>query len=109
MRQTNSSHYLFQCGGIAGRGVPVMPTRLVDDLARHHAPTAAQIPALSVGPASRSLAEWLTYVVLALRTGDPLAELVAKAEGGPGRRPRPLARLGTVEIEVRVGAPPPKG
>ncbi len=46
--------------------------------------------------------------VLGLRTGDPLAELVAKAEGGDGRRPRPLTRFGTVEIVIRVGEPKSK-
>lgn len=107
-RQTASSYYLFQCPGLLGRGIPIVPTKLVEDLARHHAPTAAQIPADLVGPASRSLADWLTYVVLALRTGDPLAELVAKAEGGPSRRPRPLCRFGTIEVAIRVGEPKPR-
>lgn len=105
MRQTGSSFFLFQCPGLVGRAIPIIPTQLVEDLARHHASTAAQIPAEIVGPASLNLAEWLTYVVLALRTGDPLAELVAKAEGGVGRRPRPLARFGTVEITLQVGKP----
>jgi|GEM_PF-6942692 hypothetical protein len=108
IRQTGSSFYLFQCPGLLDRGIPIIPTQLVEDLARHHAPSAAQIPANLVGSASRPLAEWLTYVVLGLRTGDPLAELVAKAEGGDGRRPRPLTRFGTVEIVIRVGEPKSK-
>jgi hypothetical protein len=102
IRQTGSSFYLFQCPGLLDRGVPMIPTQLVDDLARYYAGSAAQIPAKLVGPASRPFAEWLTYMVLGLRTGDPLAQLVAKAEGGDGRRPRPLARFGTVEITLRV-------
>ena len=102
IRQTGSSFYLFQCPGLLDRGVPMIPTQLVEDLARYHAASAAQIPADLVGPASRPFAEWLTYMVLGLRTGDPLAELVAKAEGGDGRRSRPLARFGTVEIALRV-------
>ncbi|MEN2747181.1 hypothetical protein [Sphingomonas sp. T9W2] len=107
IRQTGSSFYLFQCPGLLDRGVPIVPTQLVEDLARHHAASAKQIPADLVGPASRPFAEWLTYMVLGLRTGDPLAELVAKAEGGDGRRPRPLARFGTVEIALRVGETKP--
>lgn len=102
IRQTGSSFYLFQCPGLLDRGVPIIPTQLVEDLARYHAASAARIPAELVGPASRPFAEWLTYMVLGLRTGDPLAELVGKAEGGEGRRPRPLARIGTVEISLRV-------
>lgn len=108
MRQTASSFYLFQCEGLLGRGIPIIPTQLVEDLAKHQAASAAQISTDLVGPAAFSFAEWLTYVVLALRTGDPLAELVAKAEGGPRRRPRPLARFGTVEITVQVGQPKPR-
>ncbi|MCA1288173.1 hypothetical protein [Salipiger bermudensis] len=103
IRQTGSSFYLFQCSGLLDRGVPMVPTQLVEDLARHHAASAAQIPAQLVGPASRPFAEWLTYMVLGLRTGDPLAELVAKAEGGAGRSPRPLAKFGAVEIVLHVG------
>ena len=76
IRQTGSSFYLFQCPGLLDRGVPMIPTQLVEDLARYHAASAAQIPADLVGPASRPFAEWLTYMVLGLRTGDPLAELV---------------------------------
>lgn len=102
IRQTGSSFYLFLCPGLLDRGVPVIPTQLVEDLARHHAASAAQIPADLVGPASRPFAEWLTYMVLGLQTGDPLEELVAKVDGGAGRRPRPLARFGTVEIALRV-------
>lgn len=102
IRQTGSSFYLFQCPGLLDRGVPIISTQLVEDLARYHAASAAQIPADLVGPASRPFAEWLAYMVLGLRTGDPLAELVAKAEGGDGRRPRPLSRFGTVEIALRV-------
>lgn len=108
IRQTRSSFYLFQCPGLLDRGVPMIPTQLVEDLAQYHAASAAQIPAELVGPASRPFAEWLTYMVLGLRTGDPLAEIVAKAEGGDGRRPRPLARFGTVEIALRVSDIKPK-
>ena len=107
-RQTASAHYMFQCAGLAGRGMPMLPARLVADLARNHLANSARIPADMVGPASRSFADWLTYEVLALRTGDPLAELVAKAEGGPGGRARPLARVATVEIAVSVGKGKPR-
>lgn len=78
------------------------PTQLIEDMARFHSARASQLPTDLVGAASRSFAEWLTYMVLGLRTGDPLAELVAKAECVDGRRPRPLARFGTVEIVVRA-------
>ena len=102
IRQTGSSFCLFRCPGPLGRGMPMIPAQFVEDLARYHAPGAARIPAELVGPASRPFAEWLTYLALGLRTGDPLAEPVSKAEGGDGRRPRPLARLGTVEIALGV-------
>ncbi|MCX7286820.1 MAG: hypothetical protein NTW20_04500 [Rhodobacterales bacterium] len=102
IRQTGLSLYLFHCPGLRGRGVPMIPTQPVEDLARHHASNAAQVPAELVGPASRPFAERLTYMVLGLRTGNPKADLVAKAEGGDGRRPRPLARFGTVDIALRV-------
>ncbi|SEL89514.1 hypothetical protein SAMN05444413_12048 [Roseivivax marinus] len=102
LRQTGSSFYLFQCPGLLDRGIPIVPTQLVEDLARFNSGSASQLPTDLVGPASRPFAEWLTYMVLGLRTGDPFAELVAKAEGADGRRPRPLASFGTVEIVVRV-------
>lgn len=108
IRQTGSSFYLFQCPGLLDRGVPMIPTQLVEDIARHYLVSAAQIPADLVGPASRPFAEWLTYMVLGLRTGDPLAELVEKAGGGEGRRPRPLVRFGTVEIALRVSDTKPR-
>lgn len=75
------------------------------DLAYHNAPGGTRLPVAQVGPASRSLAAWLTYELAALRTGDPHAELVARAQGGVGREPRLLARLGYVDLEVRVGEP----
>jgi hypothetical protein len=105
LAQTASSFFLFQGPGSAGRAIPILPTQLVSDLAYHQAATAGQIDHAMVGRASQPFSQWLTYDVLALRTGDPLEQLVAKAEGAPGRRPRPLARFGTVEIEVRVGDP----
>jgi hypothetical protein len=103
--QTGSSFYLFQGPGSAGRAVPILPTQLVADLAYHQPASAGQIDHEMVGVASQPFSKWLTYEVLALRTGDPLEQLVAKAEGGEGRRPRPLARFATVEIEIRVSDP----
>lgn len=107
--QTDSSFYMFQGPGSHGRAIPILPTQLVADLAYHQAPSAGQIDHDVVGLASQSFAQWLTYEVLALRTGDPLEQLVAKAEGGEGRRPRPLARVAEVEIEVRSGDPLKEG
>ena len=109
LRQTGSSFYLFQGPGAAGRGVPVIPTQLVADLAYHQSASGSRIDHAAVGLASCSFADWLTYDVIALRTGDPHAELVAKAAGGIGRRPRELGTFGTVEIEIRVGEPPKEG
>ena len=105
LAQTSSSFFLFQGPGSTGRAIPMLPTQLVSDLAYHQAATAGQIDQAMVGRASQPFSQWLTYDVLALRTGDPFEQLVAKVEGAPGRRPRPLARFGTVEIEVRVGDP----
>lgn len=105
LQQTASSFFLFEGPGASGRGVPIMPARLVSDLAAHQAISRRQIAHEIVGAASTSFAEWLTYEVMALRTGDPLAELLAKVDGGEGRRPRPLGRFGTVDIEVRVADP----
>lgn len=85
--------------------MPILPTQLVSDLAYHQAASRGQIEHTAVTAASWSFAEWLTHEVLALRTGDPLAALVAKASGRVGREPRPLGRFGTVEIEVRVADP----
>jgi hypothetical protein len=103
LRQTDSAFYLFAGPGHAGRGIPVIPTRLVSDLSFHQIASGAELDRDVVGSASRPLADWLTYEVLALRTGDPLQVLIDKAEGGPGRRLRNLGRFGTLELEIRVG------
>ena len=105
LRQTESSFYLFQGPGFDGRGVPIIPARLVDELATHQARMREVISTASVGRASQSFAEWFTYEVVALRTGDPLQALVDKAMGGPGSEPCELARFGVVEVEVRIGEP----
>lgn len=108
-KQTASSFFLFQGPGGAGRGVPILPTQFLSDLAFHQAATRGQIEHAMITAASWSLSEWLTYEVLALRVGDPLEELVAKASGGEGRQPRHLGRFGTVEIEVRAAEPLKEG
>jgi hypothetical protein len=106
LRQTASSFYMFQCPGLNGRGLPMIPTQLVSDLAYVQGRSGKSIAHTSVGPASRSFADWFTYDVLALRTGDPWAELVSKTNGNAGARPRELCRFGTIEVEVRVGEEP---
>lgn len=55
-----------------------------------------------VAVASRSLADWLTYDALALRVGDPYAELVERAGGAPGSLPRPLLGVPTIEVQVAL-------
>lgn len=105
LKQTESSFYLFQGPGFGGRGMPVIPARLVDELATHQAPARTRISTAAVGRASQSLAEWFTYELVALRTGDPCQPLVDKAMGGPGSKPYDLAQFGVVEIEVRIGEP----
>ena len=97
--QTGSSVYFFHAPPLGGRGVPVIPTQLVADLSEHKG-TGTTLRKEIVGKASRSLADWLTYDALALRTGDPYAALVEKAEGEPGCLPRRLLDLPTVEVEV---------
>lgn len=103
--QTSSSFYLFQGPPVAGRGLPVIPAQLVEDLAQHQQASGAVLAVETVGQASESFAQWFTEQVIGLRTGDPLAELVTKAEGGPGAAPYPLVKVGVMEIEVRVGEP----
>ena len=103
--QTSSSFYVFQGPPIAGRGLPVIPAQLVEDLALHQQASGAVIAAETVAQASESFAEWFTDQLIGLRTGDPLAELVAKAEGGAGSTPYPLVKFGVMEVEVRVGEP----
>lgn len=56
-------------------------------------------------PRRDGFAEWFTDQVIGLRTDDPLAELLAKARGGPGSAPYPLVRFGVMEVEVRVDEP----
>ncbi|MBB4097485.1 hypothetical protein [Sphingomonas kyeonggiensis] len=101
LAQTGSSMYFFHGPAFGGRGVPVIPTQLVADLSRHEA-SGHSLAREVVATASRSLADWLTYDALALRTGDPYAELVEKAEGRPGSLPRRLLELPTVEVELAV-------
>ncbi|HTU10231.1 MAG TPA: hypothetical protein VMG08_04965 [Allosphingosinicella sp.] len=99
--QTHSSVYLFLGPPGGGRGVPVIPTQLVADLAEHRG-TGTRLRREVVTVASRSLADWLTYDALALRVGDPCADLVEKAEGQPGGLPRRLLDLPTLEVQVAL-------
>lgn len=99
--QTDSSVYFFHAPPLGGRGVPVIPTQLVADLSEHQG-SGTRLRKEVVAVASRSLADWLTYDALALRVGDPYAELVEKAEGAPGCLPRRLLELPTVEVQVGV-------
>lgn len=101
MEQTHSSVYFFHGPALGGRGVPVMPTRLVSDLAGAQG-AGTQIATTVVSVASRSLSDWLTYDALALRVGDPYQDLVEKVEGRPGSLPRRLLQLPTVEVDIAL-------
>jgi hypothetical protein len=88
---------------LGGRGLPVIPTRLVADLSRH--PNGGgNLPREWVATASRSLSDWFTYDLLGLRIGDPYEMLVEKVEGRPGSLPRALLELPTIEMEVAVAS-----
>ncbi|MCM2435826.1 hypothetical protein [Agrobacterium rosae] len=100
MKQTQSSVFFFQAPALGGRGIPVIPTRLVYDLSFHQGGTGTVLAHETLATASRSLADWLTYDLLALRVGDPLEALLTKADGGPGSLPRSLLTIPRVEIEV---------
>ena len=100
-KQTDASVYFFHGPPLGGRGVPVIPTQLVADLAEHQG-SGSQLARATVASASRSLADWLTYDALALRVGDPYSKLVTKAEGRPGSLPRALLEIPTVEVDVAV-------
>jgi hypothetical protein len=100
IQQTRSAVYFFQGPSLGGRGVPVIPAQLVSDLAAHQGGSGAELARDIVAIASRSLADWFTYDALALRIGDPMQELVKKADGAPGRLPRRLLALPRVEIEI---------
>lgn len=102
LEQSNSSFHLFQGPLNFGRGLPVIPTLLVKQLAAAHSGTGQYVGVKAVGMASRGFADWLTYDVLALRVGDPLEELIAKAEGVSGRKARTLLDLPRVEIDLSV-------
>lgn len=99
--QTHASVYFFHGPQIGGRGVPVIPTQLVADLSEHRG-SGTTLSRDVVAVASRSLADWLTYDALALRVGDPYAELVKRAGGAPGSLPRQLLGVPTIEIEVAL-------
>ena len=101
LKQTQSSVYFFHGPPLGGRGVPVIPSQLVADLSRNQG-SGTSLFSSKVAVASRSLAEWLTYDVLALRVGDPCGQLVDKAGGSPGSLPRSLLNLPTVEITVAL-------
>ncbi|HZF93885.1 MAG TPA: hypothetical protein VEZ20_03330 [Allosphingosinicella sp.] len=103
IQQTESSFFMFQGPGLNGRGLPIIPARLVSDLALHQSASGAQLAAARVGTAARPLADWLTYSLLGLRVGDPYEELVERAEGGRGRFARRLLELPRVEVAVAVG------
>lgn len=100
-QQTGSSVYFFHGPPVGGRGVPVIPTQLVADLSEHKG-SGTHLSRELVAVASRSLADWLTYDVLALRIGDPFLELVERAKGRPGSLPRPLLSVPTVEVRVEL-------
>lgn len=93
MKQTQSSVFFFQGPVLGGCGVPVIPTRLVHDLASHQGGTGTRLAPNTVAIASRSLADCFTYDLLALRIGDPLQALVSEAEGTPGSMPRRLLSM----------------
>ncbi|WP_152425705.1 MULTISPECIES: hypothetical protein [Brucella] len=99
--QTPASVYFFHGPPAGGRGVPVIPTHLVADLSEHRG-SGTTLSRDVVAVASRSLADWLTYDALALRVGDPYAELVKRARGAPGSLPRPLLDVPTVEVQVAL-------
>lgn len=99
--QTHASVYFFHGPPAGGRGVPVIPTHLVADLSEHRG-SGTTLSRDVVAVASRSLADWLTYDALALRVGDPYAELVKRAGGAPGSLPRPLLGVPTIEIQVAL-------
>lgn len=99
--QTHASVYFFHGPAAGGRGVPVIPTQLVADLSEQRGSGTA-LSRDVVAVASRSLADWLTYDALALRVGDPYAELVKRAGGAPGSLPRPLLGVPTIEIQVAL-------
>jgi hypothetical protein len=99
--QTHASVYFFHGPPAGGRGVPVIPTHLVADLSEHRG-SGTTLSRDVVAVASRSLADWLTYDALALRVGDPYAELVKRAGGAPGSLPRPLLGVPTMEIQVAL-------
>lgn len=101
LEQTQSSVYFFHGPPTNGRGVPVIPAQLVADLSGHQG-SGTQLFHGTVGVASRSLADWLTYDALALRVGDPYADLVEKAEGRPGSLPRRLLDIPWVEVELSI-------
>jgi hypothetical protein len=99
--QTHSSVYFFFAPPLGGRGVPVIPTQLVSDLAEHKS-SGTQLRKEVVAVASRSLSDWLTYDALALRVGDPHQALVEKAGGEAGSLPRRLLDLPTVEVDIAL-------
>ncbi|MFC7380096.1 hypothetical protein [Brevundimonas sp. GCM10030266] len=103
--QTESAFFVFQAPPEHGRKLATLPARLVNDLAQHQAASGGVIAANVVDMASESFAEWFTYQFVALRTGDPFAELVKRAEGGSPDVPYDLVRCGVVDVEVRVGEP----
>lgn len=99
--QTHASVYFFHGPPAGGRGVPVIPTQLVADLSEHRG-SGTTLSRDLVAVASRSLADWLTYDALALRVGDPYAELAKRAGGAPGSLPRTLLGVPTIEIQVAL-------
>lgn len=107
--QTQSSFFLFQGPPLGGRGVPIIPARLVSELAAHQGGAGAELAREMVAIASQPLAEWLTYEALALRTGDPFDELVKKGEGLDGGLARRLLALPTLDIRVAVSDMRQKG
>ena len=104
IEQTEASFLLFQGPLLAGRGLPVLPARLGRDLAAARGGAGTRISREMVAVASRSLADWLTYDLLALRIGDPWDELVTKAEGSGDKKSRRMLEAPRFEIGIEVTA-----
>lgn len=101
MDQTESSFYLFLGPEDPVAELPVMPARLVANLAELHRRGGQTLPLRSIQHASRSLAHWLTYDLLGLWTGDDDPAVLDKAEGrGPGFHPEHMV---TITVHRRPG------
>jgi hypothetical protein len=94
--QTEASFYMFLTPPFAGSEIWMTPARLVRNLTwlhgsgeRKRASGRSALPRVPTYFASRSLAQWLTYDIFGLWTGDERKEVLAKAEPhGAGLSPR---------------------